>query len=259
LVSECGRELLGPHDPPAGFPLLLKYLDARQTLSVQVHPDDARAARLVPPGRGKTEAWVVLDAAPGSVIYAGLKRGFDRPALAREVGRGTCQLCLHSFEPRPGDCIFLPAGTVHALGAGLLIAEIQQASDTTYRLFDWNRLGTDGLPRPLHVEQALDAINYELGPVSPQKPVLVGPPGLERLVECPFFVLDRWRATSLQRLGGDDRCHTLAVVEGRFAWTTSQGQVRRLARGQTLLVPAASDGIELLPQPAAVVLDIYLH
>src|SRR5690606_25050283 len=128
------------HAPQPRFPLLFKLLDAQKTLSVQVHPDDRRAALLNPPDYGKTEAWVVLDAEPGSLIYAGLKRGFDRHALAREIARGTVELCLHRFEPQPGDCVFIPAGVVHALGTGLLIAEIQQSSDTTYRLFDWNRV-----------------------------------------------------------------------------------------------------------------------
>ena len=149
---------------------MFKFLDAQKTLSVQVHPNDDQAARLDPPDLGKTEAWVVLAAEPGSRIYAGLKRGFDRHALEREVHRGTCELCLHSFEPQPGDCVFIPAGTVHALGAGLVVAEIQQASDTTFRLFDWNRVDRDGKPRPLHIRESLDTINYLRGQVQPQTP-----------------------------------------------------------------------------------------
>ena len=152
LRADRGQELFGRHHPQSRFPLLFKFLDCEKMLSVQVHPDDAQAAQLTPPDFGKTEAWVVLAAEPNSVIYAGLKRGFDRHALEREVHRGTCELCLHRLEPKPGDCLFLPAGAVHALGAGLVIAEIQQTSDATFRLFDWNRLGADGKPRPLHVE-----------------------------------------------------------------------------------------------------------
>ncbi len=169
LTHIHGKELLGRHNPQPRFPLLFKFLDCEKTLSVQVHPNDQQAARLDPPDAGKTEAWVVLSAEPGSVIYAGLKRGFDRAALEREVARGTCELCLHRFEPEPGDCIFLPAGGIHALGAGLMIAEIQQASDVTFRLYDWNRMGTDGQPRPLHIQQALDVIDYQRGPIDPQK------------------------------------------------------------------------------------------
>jgi len=134
LVRDRCRELLGRHAPRAAFPLLFKFLDACRDLSVQVHPDDARAARLVPPDLGKTEAWYVIDAAAGSRIYAGLRDGVDRAALAAAVRAGRCSDVLHSFEPQPGDCVFIPAGTVHALGAGLVIAEIQECSDVTYRL-----------------------------------------------------------------------------------------------------------------------------
>ena len=165
-----GQEtLLGRHHPQARFPLLLKFLDAADRLSLQVHPDDARAALLDPPDLGKTETWVVLEAAPGSLIYAGLKPGVDRAQFERELARGTCEACFHTFEPRAGDCIFLPAGTVHAIGGGLLMAELQQASDCTFRLFDWNRVGPDGKPRLLHVEQALEVINFAAGPVAPQQ------------------------------------------------------------------------------------------
>ncbi len=217
LMTAYGAELLGRHHPQGQFPLLMKFLDSEKTLSVQVHPDDAMAARLNPPDLGKTEAWVVLAAEPGSLIYAGLKRGFDRAALAREVQRGTCELCLHRIEPKVGDCIFLPAGAVHALGAGLVIAEIQQSSDATFRLFDWNRgAGSDGQPRPLHIEQSLEAVDYELGPVNPQRPRTTERAEVERLVECDKFVLDRWRFDKPQTIGGDERFHLLAVLEGEI-------------------------------------------
>ena len=157
LMRERGDALYGPRSP-ASFPLLFKFLDARRDLSVQVHPDDVRAARLEPPDRGKTEAWYVVDAVPGSRIYAGLRPGIDAHSLAAAVRDGSCADVLHSFEPRAGDSVFIPAGTVHALGAGLLVAEIQQASDVTYRLFDWNRVGADGRARPLHVEAGLEAV-----------------------------------------------------------------------------------------------------
>ena len=173
LFLEHRREVLGEQVPPtpsglpSRFPLLLKYLDAARDLSFQVHPDDAMAAKLDPPNLGKSEAWIVLEAEPGSLIYAGLHEDIDRSALAEAIRRGTCQECVHAFEARPGDCVFIPAGTVHALGAGLLVAEIQEASNTTFRLFDWNRVGPDGKPRPLHVQQGLEAADFARGPVEP--------------------------------------------------------------------------------------------
>jgi mannose-6-phosphate isomerase len=257
LVRGCAEELLGRHAPHDRFPLLFKFLDAQKTLSVQVHPNDVQAQALDSPDLGKTEAWVVLDAEPGSFIYAGLKRGFDRPSLERELTRGTCELCLHRFEAQPGDCIFLPAGTVHAIGAGLLIAEIQQSSDVTYRLFDWNRVGPDGRPRALHIDQALDVIDFSRGPVSPQKPEPIAHPNLERLVQCDKFVLDRRTINSPETIGGDDRCHLLAVVDGELTITGDPDE-RPLVKGNTALVPASLGVVELYPRGKAVILDAYL-
>ncbi len=257
LVHERRYELLGANQHLAQFPLLLKLIDADKMLSIQVHPDDARAAKLSPPDLGKSEAWVVLSAEPGSVIYAGLKRGFDRAALEREVHRGTCELCLHKFEPQVGDCIFLPAGVVHALGAGIVIAEIQQSSDTTYRLFDWNRTGPDGKPRTLHVEQALEAIDYQLGPVLPQTPIPANRPETERLVTCDKFILDRHRSSGPRMLGGDGKCHIIVVVEGDLLLDDEHTSAP-LDRGDVVILPASLPPILSTPSQSAVMLDAYL-
>lgn len=251
LLAARGVELLGRHHPQPRFPLLFKFLDCRDKLSVQVHPNDAQAARLAPPDLGKTEAWVVLAAEPGSLIYAGLKRGFDRAAFEREVRRGTCDLCLHRFEPKVGDCLFLPAGVVHAPGAGVLMAEIQQSSDVTFRLFDWNRVGADGRPRALHIDQALDAINYAYGPADPQRPEPTDDPRVERLVACDKFVLERitlgddpypWPA--------DDRCRIVAVLDGAVRWQGGEATPFTTAQGETTLVPAACRGVRIVAEEA---------
>ncbi len=257
LVTQRGAELLGKHSGCSRFPLLLKFLDAAKTLSVQVHPDDARAARLDPPDLGKTEAWVVLAAEPGSTIYAGLKPGVDRGVLEDAIRCGTCDQCLHRFQPQPGDCVFLPAGTVHALGKGLLVAEIQQSSDTTYRLFDWNRLGSDGKPRPLHIREGLEAIDYAQGSIGPQKPRDTARPGTCRLIGCGKFILDRWQLTSPRSVGSDGRCHVICVLEGslRVQGDPAPGD---LTRGGTVLLPAEIGPVELVPQEKTVLLDSYL-
>jgi mannose-6-phosphate isomerase len=124
--------MLGTTATAGPFPLLFKFLDAHKVLSVQVHPDDAAAARRTPPDRGKTEAWYVVEAEPNSCIYAGLKPGVNQHDLAEAITAGTCEGVLHTITPRVGDCIFIPAGTVHAIGAGLVVAEIQQSSDVTF-------------------------------------------------------------------------------------------------------------------------------
>ena len=188
------------------------------------------------PDRGKTEAWYVVDVEPESLIYAGLQEGVDRAALAEAMQAGETDRVLHAFHPAAGDCVFIPAGTVHALGAGLVIAEIKQSSDTTFRLFDWNRVGADGQPRPLHVEQSLDVSDYHSGPVQPRRSDRTAT-GWQSLVEC-----DKFRLTSLEngsdRIGGDHRFHIVTVPRGA-ATLEFQGGEWSLKRGQSILLPAA--------------------
>lgn len=257
LVKNHGPKLLGRHHPQPQFPLLFKYLDCQRTLSVQVHPNDEQATKLDPPDLGKTEAWVVLAAEPGSRIYAGLTPGVDRATLERELARGNCESCLHAFEPRIGDCLLIEAGTVHALGAGLLVAEIQQASNTTFRLFDWNRLDTDGKPRTLHVQQSLDTIDYRRGPVSPVSPQSTTRPHIERLVACDKFILDRWQVDTPQTFENDDRFHIVTAIDGSVTLRSADLQ-HELRRGDTRLLPACCHKCDVVPQGRAVLLDMYL-
>lgn len=268
LLEEQGPEIVGTsaHEqlvsdavPPqlrGRFPLLLKFLDASQRLSVQVHPDDVGGAALDPPDLGKTEAWYVVDAEPGSQIYAGLKEGVTRADFELAVKQGTTESVLHCFQPKPGDCIFVKAGTVHAIGEGLLVCEIQQASDTTFRLFDWNRVGADGNSRPLHIEQGLDAIDFQLGPVSACTPRQVSP-GVENLVECEKFILNRWQLEQPRSLGGDGRFHILAVVSGSIA-VESDPCRQPMETGQSMLIPANCPAVSVTPSEKSVVLEIHL-
>jgi len=253
LVNERGKQLLGKHHPLQQFPLLFKFLDCQRNLSVQVHPNDVQGAQLDPPDLGKTEAWVIMAVEPGSCLYAGLKRGYDEPAFERELSCGSAELCLNKIEPKVGDCIFIPAGTVHALGEGLLVAEIQQSSNTTFRLFDWNRVGPDGKPRPLHIEQGLGVTDFNRGPVPVQQPQPTNDPAVERLVQCEKFVLDRCTFSSSRIFGGDNTCHIIAVIEGRI----QVGGVE-VARGQTTLIPADGRQLPLGTEGRAAVLDMYL-
>jgi mannose-6-phosphate isomerase len=258
LVRGHGRDLLGRHAPRAAFPLLFKFLDARRDLSVQVHPDDARAARLVPPDRGKTEAWYVVDAEPGSRIYAGLAAGAGQADLGAAIRAGTCASVLHSFEAHAGDCIFIPAGTVHAIGAGLLVAEIQQSSDVTYRLFDWNRTGPDGKPRPLHVEAGVEAVT-KFGPLAPVPPETTADPVVKRLVTSEFFLFDEVRPTGTWEIGGDDACHFLAVLDGSLTFD-DRWRLPPATRGRTILLPAAigRQPLHVAPGPPATLLHVAL-
>ncbi|MBI3879877.1 MAG: class I mannose-6-phosphate isomerase [Verrucomicrobia bacterium] len=160
LMENGARDLLGPAKSAAGgrFPLLVKLLDAREKLSLQVHPPAHKAAELH--GEPKTEMWYFAECDPGADIFTGLKRGVTPDEFKRRVGDGTVAECFHRHEVKCGDAMFLPSGRVHALGAGSVLFEIQQNSDTTYRVFDWNRTGLDGQPRELHVAQALASIDF---------------------------------------------------------------------------------------------------
>ena len=253
LVTENPEELLGQHASLSQFPLLLKFLDCNRVLSVQVHPNDEQAAILDPPDLGKTEAWVVLAAEPGSKLYAGLKPDVTPAELRAALEAGNCETCLHELEPQVGDCIFIEAGTVHALGAGLLIAEIQQASDTTFRLFDWNRVDAAGNPRQLHIEQSLATIDFTRGPVSPQQAVATDRAGQQRLVECEKFILDRWHMQSEFYFGGDNRFHLLAILAGEIQLANE-----KFVAGESCLLPASAGQVAAIPMGDAILLDAYL-
>ena len=258
LTATRSGELLGPHHTQTRFPLLLKYLDAKQRLSLQVHPDDDLAARLGLDDTGKTEAWLVVEADPGSVIWAGFNRSVDRRSVQAAVRDGNIERLLHRFEPSPGDCVFLPAGTVHALGEGILVAEIQQASDSTFRLFDWNRLDDDGNPRTLHVEQALHAIDYGQGPVGLVRPRPTERSWVERLVESDQFILDRLSIDSPQKSGNGGACHVITVVSGSVSVEGDVG-AEPLGLGRTILLPACLGPVTLKPaeNEPAVLIDGY--
>lgn len=256
LVTTRGAELFSQHAPQPRFPLLFKYLDCQRDLSVQVHPTDAAAALLDPPDLGKTEAWVILHAQPGSRIYAGLQPSCNRHALEQAVAQEKIPNCLHSFAAQPGQCLFIPAGTVHALGAGLVVAEIQQASDTTYRLYDWDRRGPDGQPRQLHIQESLAAIDYSATAVAPQTPQPADDPRIERLVTCDKFILDRLTWSGELTFVATNRFHIISVLAGEVTLLASPALT--LTTGQTALVPASHGQLTLTAAKSAVALDMYL-
>lgn len=237
LIESFPLEILGKDAPSERFPLLLKYLDCERVLSVQVHPNDEYGEKMAQPDRGKTEAWYVIEAVPGAKLYAGLKPGVDRQSLEKAVAEERTEDCLHVLYPNPGDCVYIPAGTLHALGEGLLVAEIQQASDCTFRLYDWNRVDKDGKPRQLHIEQALEVTDFESGPIQAVEKTKPLPNQARRLVECDKFVLDEY-----DRAGGyeiQSNQWAIVTVPKGSASIRSQQETFEMSRGQSLLVPAA--------------------
>lgn len=256
LVRTRGTDLMGIESPSGRFPLMFKFLDAQKDLSVQVHPSDAQGARLTPPDLGKTEAWLILSAEPGALLYAGLKSGVDHASLQQHLQNGTVDQCLHTFSPNVGDCVFIPAGTVHALGRGIMIAEIQQASDTTFRLFDWNRVGADGKPRPLHIEESLAVTDFGRGPVDPVAPQSIGTRS-ERLVSCDKFTFDRHTLIGPQLLETHGKFRIVSVLEGAVTIDDPfLGQP--LVKGSTVVIPASCSAVTISPQPRATIIEMGL-
>jgi mannose-6-phosphate isomerase len=258
LVREFPEAILGSNRRGDEFPLLIKLLDASDRLSVQVHPDDDQAAAFQPGENGKTEAWVILDAAADSLLYAGLKPGVDRDRFRESIADGTVADCLHGYRVSPGDCVFVPAGTVHAIGEGILLAEVQQSSNLTFRIHDWGRLGRDGEPRPLHVDEALACIDFTRGPVAPVSPRVIteANPRSELLVSCPYFEMRRHTATSPFELATGGSFRVLLVLEGSAEVTAGDDRCR-LGKGNTLLAPASCESVRIAPKGGAVVvLDV---
>ncbi len=258
LVEADSMALLGRPALEGRFPLLVKLIDARERLSVQVHPDDAAAARWG--GEPKTEAWYVLEASPGATLYAGWRPGTDRAAVEEAIRTGRIEDLLNVVPVRAGDALWIPGGRVHALGAGILLLEVQQNSNTTYRLYDWGRVGHDGRPRETHVVQALRAIRWHdaASPVCAPTP-LEGPAGLQgaRLVECPYFRVERWRIMSPapEPAEASPRARILFVECGAVDFVGHFG-VMEIAAGASVLCPAALTDLIIRPRPAATLVRI---
>jgi mannose-6-phosphate isomerase len=259
LLEQSSEQLLGNLTGRfRRFPLLLKFLDAREMLSVQVHPSDAHP-ELLPAGEtGKTEAWVVLEAGPESRIYAGLRLGTTAEDLRRALTDGTVAEHIACFTPKAGDSVFIPAGTVHTLGGGVVVFEVQQNSDVTFRLFDWNHIDPQtGKPRPLQVEQALACINF--GPcagglVSPlveeTAPVIC-----ERLFHCDYFWLWRLRGELPFTVGAAGVPSVLVCIDGEGE-IEHGGGINEARKGDVFLLPAVLGQCTFRPRGPVNVLEI---
>lgn len=236
-LQQYAEPITGKADYQPPFPLLIKLLDAQDVLSVQVHPD-ADTCKRIGGCEPKTECWYIMEAAPGAVIYKGLKPGTTREQFAKAIEDGTCEQYLVKVPVQVGECHFLPSGTCHAIGAGLLIAEIQQPSDTTYRVYDWNRLDPQtGKGRQLHVDKALESIHFD----SSGDNLSVETVG--RLVDAPEFKVDKGhQAAGLQVLltGG---MKALVILSGSGRIEGQGTEPVEFAKGDTLLIPAAFEGV----------------
>ena len=260
LMEQSPEQLLGKL---AGrfsrFPLLLKFLDVREMLSLQVHPADARKDLLPAGETGKTEAWVVLEAGTKSRIYAGLKSGITADDLRRAVAGGVVAYDVASFTPKQGDSVFIPAGTVHSLG-DVVVFEIQENSDVTFRLDDWGHIDPKtGRPRALQIDQALSAINMAQGEIAPVAPVVeeTKPVERERLFDCDHFRLWRLRGQSPFAVGAAGAPRVLVCIEGTGR-VEHGGQTYAVAKGDVLLLPAAVGVGAFRPSGAVTLLEVAL-
>ncbi len=239
------------------FPLLLKFLDAREMLSVQVHPSDTHT-ELLPAGEtGKTEAWVVLEAGTGSRIYAGLKPDTTADDLRRALTNGSVADHLMCFTPKSGDGVFLPAGTVHALGGDIVVFEVQQNSDVTFRLYDWDHVDAKtGKPRKLQVDQALVCINFAQGAVGPVVPdIETTAVERERLFHCEHFWLWRLRGQLPFTVGAAGMPRMLVCIEGA-GQVEYAGANYAVGKGDVLLLPAVAGACAFRPANAVSLLEI---
>ncbi|MCF7956477.1 MAG: class I mannose-6-phosphate isomerase [Phycisphaerae bacterium] len=236
-IEKYAESITGKPQYTPPLPLLIKILDASNVLSVQVHPDSDTCKKT---GKGdpKTECWYIIDAKPGSCIYKGLKTGTTRDQFAAAIADGSCADLIEKVEAKVGDCHFLPSGTVHAIGAGLLIAEIQQPSDTTYRVFDWNRVGDDGKPRQLHVDDALESIHFD--PSGDDLSVK----SVGRLVDTEFFKIDKGHMLKdLEMLVSAGIMKVIVVLSGGGRIESQLAETVEFTKGDTVLLPAAYEGV----------------
>ncbi len=247
LMENFQKEILGDARPAAGnrFPILCKILDARDKLSLQVHPPASKAAELK--GEPKTEMWYIADATPDADLFVGLKRGMTRAEFVKRIADGSVAECFHRNPVHAGDAMFLPSGRVHAIGAGLVIFEIQQNSDTTYRVFDWNRVGLDGKPRELHVAQSLASIDFnDFDPTLVQSKFSGDANSKSRaLVRDTLFNVD---AVELKNIAltslKPKKLQIVAVVSGKVEVQSGADKVT-LDAGQFCLIPASLEKAEM--------------
>ncbi|HLY29364.1 MAG TPA: type I phosphomannose isomerase catalytic subunit, partial [Aggregatilineales bacterium] len=274
LIAAHPIEMLDEEKSNGEFPLLIKFIDAQDWLSVQVHPDDALAMELEGQPRGKTECWYIIDAAPGAQLVYGFSEKTDAEDFRRLIESGHGKDVLQYVHVEPGDFIYVPAGTMHAIGPGIILYELQQTSDTTYRVYDWDRMGLDGKPRELHLEKALRCTHFDVKPRA-KVDYKSGPfdqyLSVAQLIRAPYFSLERYsfhEATDAHdevfvnmTVDPDDPegrayPHALSVIGGEFTLVSSEDRFEplKISLGESVFMPSqigeyridAAGGSELL-------------
>jgi len=267
VLAKMGELLVGTRAKWAlerdKFPLLIKLLDANQNLSVQVHPNDEYG--LAHEGElGKTEMWYVLHAEPGAQLIFGLKANVTATKFRQAIADNSLENLLHYLPVKAGDAIFVAAGSVHALMQGTVVAEVQQNSDVTYRVYDWGRVGADGAPRPLHIEQALQVINFnQVEPQAYMPQIVSQGDGVMRaeISRCDYFVVEKVEMDAGARFEGETNGQSLEIwgtVAGESDLSTPQGDVSNLPTIRFCLVPAAQGKFSVTAKTQSTMLRVYL-
>lgn len=261
LIRTYGKQLLGEHVMEqfgTTFPLLIKFIDARDNLSIQVHPDDELAKKRHN-SFGKTEMWYVVKATPDAALYSGFSQQIDAEEYVKRVENNTIMDVLQRYNVHEGDVFFLPAGRVHAIGSGCFIAEIQQTSNITYRIYDYNRKDANGKGRELHTELAKDAIDYTLYP-DYRTHYKAHTNATVQLADCKYFTtnlidLDTIMVRDFSQL---DSFVVYICMEGRATLRDNKGNEIMVHQGQTVLIPADTDVVTISPVPGAKFMETYI-
>ena len=261
LIENYGEKLMGKKvfkQFSTTFPLLIKFIDARDSLSVQVHPDDVLAKKRHN-SFGKTEMWYVVNAAPGAFLYSGLKKPLNPEDYLKSIKDNTFTDYLQKHEVKSGDVFYLPAGRVHAIGAGCFIAEIQQTSDITYRIYDYNRRDANGNPRELHTALAKDAIDYNIYP-DYKLNYSLEQKNVQPLVSCPYFTtnLIQGKAGEMIQSANPDSFSILICLGGNVLLTDNKGYPTEIRQGETVLIPAENQFFNLLFKESGKLLYTYI-
>ena len=241
------------------FPLLIKYIDANDVLSIQVHPDDKLAAERHN-SFGKSEMWYIMEHEKDANLIIGFSHNVSKEEYLIKLNDSSLSEILNSVKVEKGDAFFLPAGRIHAIGKGILVAEIQQASDLTYRIYDWNRLDKDGNTRELHIEQALDAIDYKATKDSKIKYENVLDKTAQ-VVHCPYFTTNvlKFEKTIEKEYVNLDSFVVYLCLEGQFNIKSPSGLITSVSKGETVLIPAELKNLELIPERHTEILEIYIE
>lgn len=240
------------------FPLLIKYIDANDVLSIQVHPDDELATKRNI-GFGKTEMWYIMEHEPGAELISGFSHNVSKEEYLIKLNDSSLSEILNSVKVSKGDAFFLPAGRIHAIGKGILLAEIQQTSDVTYRIYDWNRVDKDGNTRELHIDLALDAIEYK----ATKDTKIKYTPKLNdtaQIISCPYFTTNiiKFDKNIEKDYIDIDSFVVYMCIEGSFTIKTSDQYTTHLKKGETVLIPAVVKNLELLPDKYSEVLEVFI-